>query len=546
MGAKKKGKKKSSSNASRKGTKSDDGVTATAVRDDSGDGLSGGLEAPSLSSTPKQLNDVSSLLFDNNKGNLPFALPFIGPISLAERGASVDEEGSNAVSHGRGLIATRDVSLGECLFVIPSIVSADAVEVRRRYLQEGEGGGGDEADLEQITEDHLVETVQSLCEILEDEEIQPKENVDRARRLLGAFTAQMSSEELPIRENSHDEWMDILLANESSSPTDNKDSAKLDKETILNIIRRNAFGPDYHNYANIEECWTTKVNTETCYNRLLGVYPLSAMINHSCSPNAVRVFGRIPSPNSKTEPSEIDNFQGREVMIVHANAHIPKGTEITWAYLPPSTPFAARREMLRSRFRFTCQCTRCIKEEAALNMAEYKELWALADGYWSLRDVNINDEGASTSIRLVPSIEKIFSSTKQIPNESQRYLRVGYSGLYMEFINLGLSLENDESISQTLQMATQLHFSFVSCNNASTEHLSILHLCYDLSTLLRTRAMKGSSPDDTARTMAQVRFWTEQIKKAHMVRYGDLGEDVENVREAMKHSKLVLRNIEGW
>ena len=30
-------------------------------------------------------------------------------------------------------------------------------------------GGGDEADLEQITEDYLVETVQSLCETLDEE-----------------------------------------------------------------------------------------------------------------------------------------------------------------------------------------------------------------------------------------------------------------------------------------------------------------------------------------------------------------------------------------
>ena len=213
-----------------------------------------------------------------------------------------------------------------------------------------------------MIEDYRVETVQSLCEILDDKEIEPKENVNRARRLPGAFTAQMSSEELTKIENSH-EWIDILLANKSS-PIDNKDNANLDKDTILSIIRKNAFGPD-HNYANIEKLFS-------------GVYPLSAMINHSCSPNAVRVFGRIPSPNSKTASYEIGH------------------------------------EMLRSRYGFTCQCTHCIKEETALNVAEYKELWALADGYWSLRDVNQNDEGASTTLSLVPSIEKVCSLTKQI------------------------------------------------------------------------------------------------------------------------------------
>jgi len=109
-----------------------------------------------------------------------------------------------------------------------------------------------------------------------------------------------------------------------------------------------------------------------------------------------------------------------------------------------------------------------------------------------------------------------------------------------------LSLDNDEKIVEVLKLGTQLHFSFVSCNTNSTEHLSILHLCYDLSSLLHNRAIKGSSPDATARTMSQVRFWTEQLKRAHMTRYGELGEDLENVRKVMKHSKLVLRNLEGW
>ena len=101
----------------------------------------------------------------------------------------------------------------------------------------------------------------------------------------------------------------------------------------------------------------------------------------------------------------------------------------------------------------------------------------------------------------------------------------------MPFFNTTLSQENDDSIKQTLQMATQLHFSFVSCNNASTEHLSILHFCYDMATMLRTNAMKENNSDATAKSMTQIRFWTDQLKRAHMVRFGELGEELENVRE---------------
>mmetsp|Transcript_6010 Transcript_6010/g.11661 ORF Transcript_6010/g.11661 Transcript_6010/m.11661 type:complete len:531 (-) Transcript_6010:218-1810(-) len=522
MGAKKKGKKKKK-------------------------GASSGIDKPPLSlssSAPKSLKDVSCLLFGPTSGNshvkLPFALPFIGPISLAERGSENDEHEEPPVVHGRGLITTRDISQGECLFVTPSIVSADVAEVHRRYLQEG-AGRGEIVDLERITEENLVEQVLDLCEILVDAEIQPKETVERARRLLDAFSAQMSSEEVPTIENPN-EWISILVANESSSHSGKNN---LDKDTILNTIRLNAFGPDYHNYDAIAQNWTKRTNTENCYGRLLGVYPLAAVINHSCSPNAVRVFGRIPSPNSKAT-SEIDTIRGREVMIVHASANIPKGTEITWSYLPPSTPYAVRRERLQSKYGFTCQSIRCTNEEMALNITELKELWTRADGRWSLRDANLQNQGGATIQSVVPCIEKAFASTKKISIETQRYLRVSYSSLYMDYINMEFSYKSDEKIAEALKLGTHLHFSFISCNNASTEHMSILHLCYDISAVLHTRSIKGSDPSATTKTMTQLRFWTEQLKKTHMVRYGELGGDLENVRMAMKQSKLVLRNQDGW
>ncbi len=58
--------------------------------------------------------------------------------------------------------------------------------------------------------------------------------------------------------------------------------------------------------------------------------------------------------------------------------------------------------------------------------------------------------------------------------------------------------------------------------------------------------MKGSDPNTIRWATSQVRFWTDQLKIAHMIRYGELGEDLEKVRDAMKHSKMVVRNQDGW
>ena len=50
---------------------------------------------------------------------------------------------------------------------------------------------------------------------------------------------------------------------------------------------------------------------------------------------------------------------------------------------------------------------------------------------------------------------------------------------------------------------------------------------------------------DKTKTLSKVRFWTEQLKRAVQIRYGALGNDLEQVRRAMQHSKTVLRNQQG-
>ena len=59
----------------------------------------------------------------------------------------------------------------------------------------------------------------------------------------------------------------------------------------------------------------------------------------------------------------------------------------------------------------------------------------------------------------------------------------------------------------------------------------VLHLCYELA---------------ARDAQTKVRFWTEQLKRAHMLRYGNLGNDIDYVRRVMQHSRTVLRQTQGW
>lgn len=506
---------------------------ASSSSDGGGKSITSGVANLSLS----PLNDASPLLLSSaapKDGKLPFKLPYIGPISLMQQ--------HHSVVHGRGLLATRDVSAGECLFVIPAVAAAPIDQVYNRFLKEEDdeedyddidddaGTSNNDASfvkkdgphLESIAEDMLIEQIQALIGIDAEDSIVSKEDIPHTKSLLHAFVSQMSSDEVPSTAPNNEELMKILLLGGNTANIDT-DKQVLDRETILSIIRRNAFGPDFHNYDAIATCWNTFPDGKKCYNRLLGAYPLSAMINHSCSPNAVRVFGRIPSSGNDPGRSDFsDKIQGNEVMIVHANKPIAKGTEITWSYIPPAIPLTERREALSSRYGFTCNCLRCIQEEKALKANPLTTLGDFLPG----NDTSMRD--------MIQTIEQ---------NPSSNAIRLSFACLYLEYFNTALAQHSDiDKINNILKLATRLHFSFVACNNACTEHLSILHMCYDLAGVLHSHALQ-QKPEGA---MTQVRFWTEQLKKAVMIRYGNLGEDLENVRSLMKHSKMVLRKKDGW
>lgn len=42
-----------------------------------------------------------------------------------------------------------------------------------------------------------------------------------------------------------------------------------------------------------------------------------------------------------------------------------------------------------------------------------------------------------------------------------------------------------------------------------------------------------------------LRFWTEQLKRVIMIRYGSVGHDIDTVRRLMQHTRTVLRNSNG-
>jgi SET and MYND domain-containing protein len=72
----------------------------------------------------------------------------------------------------------------------------------------------------------------------------------------------------------------------------------------------------------------------------IGLYPLAAMMNHSCAPNAVA------------------SFRGRAYEL-RLLSDVPAGTELCVAYAELAAPPALRRADLRARYFFDCGCSQC-------------------------------------------------------------------------------------------------------------------------------------------------------------------------------------------
>ena len=240
-------------------------------------------------------------------------------------------------------------------------------------------------------------------------------------------------------------------------------------------------------------------------------------------------------------------------MIVHATKLIMKGSEIVWGYIPATQEFSQRRRALKKRHGFVCMCERCTIESKQLKRGilpitlQYSIDNASKWNSGLLDVANIDDSSKRQLCSAYITLEETVFGSSSISNDVKRLLKIGFTNLHFNYFNAMLSNLGDATGAQkqevremVLNGATHLHFAFCACNNASTEHLSLLHLCYELINVIH------QTNSDKTKTIAKVRFWTEQVKKAHLVRYGSMGNDLSCIRNALVHTRTILRQKDGF
>lgn len=410
-------------------------------------------------------NDIFEILYasncrkdsDGSKYN-----DYIGPIRVS---SAFDR------AIGRSLVVTRDVKQGELLFISTPVLRASADQARQLWFNERANDistfNKRSGSLNDIAETLLVDA----CISCEDANI-----LQSCMALVGSTHSKSSETSL-----------DVLLGN---SCCNDFDMMQKGSESSANewqqIVRRNAFGADFITTDYVEQRWMADFETHgndvsTWFRpgRLLSLYPLASMINHSCIPNAVRVF--------------VNNNDGYEFMIVHACQNIQEGEEIFWSYVPVIDSYAIRLKTLKATHNFVCQCERCKAEANSWKTNEY------------LSKINRNVIKLISSI--TPNVSEMIPSEMDLireqvnslehdlflpsntvvssSNEVKRYLRVGFFRLYSIYLNGSLlQCQNDEQTdrlkikNELLNFCTQLHFALAACHNASTEHISVSQFYY--------------------------------------------------------------------
>lgn len=216
----------------------------------------------------------------------------------------VEVRGCQDPKCGRGLFVTKDVEPGELLLVEKAFAAAFVKERGTPDMLDAGSGAKSKRDDEE--ENTRVEAKALHAELIARTVVKLSKNHSLQSAFLGLY-----------RGPDMDEGVD-----------DRKDYS----EAIQSRIAYNAFG--FPSFLPASGFSTTTPSR--------GIWLKASYINHSCNPTIQR------------------SFIG-DLIILRAQSHIPRGTEVRLDYTSCLESVSQRREFL-SRYGFHCECERCVSE----------------------------------------------------------------------------------------------------------------------------------------------------------------------------------------
>lgn len=162
-------------------------------------------------------NNASNLYFQDPKSSILQVLDsYVHPC--------ITIRNDSTVVHGRGMVVTKDVSAGDCLFVTPPTVGFDVDQVKKTCLA-GEG------KLEDIATGILINNMEDVIARRHQEEKSPTATMNSFMVLMGSTLkkeVEVTLDLLNARDSS-DKWMEEELQN-------------VTRKDLRNVILKNGTG----------------------------------------------------------------------------------------------------------------------------------------------------------------------------------------------------------------------------------------------------------------------------------------------------------------
>ncbi|KAF9432142.1 hypothetical protein BGZ76_011206 [Entomortierella beljakovae] len=134
--------------------------------------------------------------------------------------------------------------------------------------------------------------------------------------------------------------------------------------------------PEMMQYLCRFHCNNFSIHDSQLFTMAEGTFPIGALFNHSCRPNAIVMYER-------------------QVQIVRAIEDIEPGQEICTSYVDNGVQRAERRQLLREKYFFDCLCPRCIEvdqEPSTNNDEKIKPSKTKKSGFRILDDLIEGDQ----------------------------------------------------------------------------------------------------------------------------------------------------------
>eukprot|EP00980_Cylindrotheca_fusiformis_P000155 scaffold24_cov128-Cylindrotheca_fusiformis.AAC.28 len=146
-------------------------------------------------------------------------------------------------------------------------------------------------------------------------------------------------DQLMIQEATNAIW---AKRQKDTSATTEEESIRQQVENLARIFRVNNFG----------------ITDDLSAVIASAVYPLGALLNHSCRPNCLLRYDDYSDSQGTTNKHP-------PILEIVAHRDIQQGEELTHSYVELVQPIGVRQEKLLSNYGFKCECDRCTIEHGA-------------------------------------------------------------------------------------------------------------------------------------------------------------------------------------